>query len=100
MPIRKPYINELVRKIIGGIVSLNSHLQEIVGKRITHVITNTGGNIGTQVFFVFDDDTTMEFYGDIQNTKGLNCRNFEETVEYANGFSGTLTVYGIGTKNN
>ena len=88
----------LVREVIGGIVSLNSHLQEIVGKRIANVITNTGGNVGSQVFFVFDDDTTMEFYGDIQNTKGLDRRNLEETVKYANGFSGTQSVYEIGTK--
>lgn len=74
-------------------MSLNSHLQEIVGKRITHIITNTVGNIGSQVFFVFDDGTTMEFYGDINNTKGLDYHNFEEAVRYANGFSGKLSVY-------
>lgn len=54
-------------------MSLNSHLNDIIGKKISRVITykNEGGSPKSQVHLVFDDGTSFEFYGDIQNTKGL-----------------------------
>lgn len=75
-------------------MSLNSHVGEIIGKRISHVITNQRTEkLYCQLFLVFDDGTNMEFYGDIQNTKGICLSDFDTALSYAKGFSGEIKVY-------
>lgn len=75
-------------------MSLNSHIGEIVGKRISHVITNQRTDkLYGQIFLVFDDGSNMEFYGDIQNSKGLCRTDFDGALSYAKGFSGEIKIY-------
>jgi hypothetical protein len=54
-------------------MGLNSHLQEIVGKTIQHVVVKKGEAYPqSQLFLVFSDGSSMEFYGsDMNNERGV-----------------------------
>jgi len=53
-------------------MSLNSHLQELVGRRIVGVVAmEAAGRPSHKVHLVLDDGSYFEFYGqDINNAKG------------------------------
>ncbi|MCK4846993.1 MAG: hypothetical protein KAS88_04915 [Deltaproteobacteria bacterium] len=66
-------------------MSLNSHLEDILGKNIVGVLAKKGDTTPlNQVFFFFDDGTYFEFYGaDIQNAKGLVSESIEEVRRFS-----------------
>jgi hypothetical protein len=75
-------------------MGINSELQEIIGKKITHVITTENGIPPIQLFLVFEDGTSMEFYGrDLQNAKNMRPWDFDQTLKYAQGSGGSVTIY-------
>lgn len=65
-------------------MSLNSHLESILGKKVVGVITKErNGSPVYQVFIIFDDNTYFEFSGnDIHNGKGLRRGGIEEIKNY------------------
>jgi len=74
-------------------MSINAYLQEIIGKRIAHIITNEGGS-PQQIFLVFDDHTSMEFYGDdLNNSKGVRKCGYEEAINSAKRCNGHIKTY-------
>lgn len=79
---------------------MNKHIEGIVGKRISHVITSESSTYpNKQLFLVFDDDTSIELYGeDINNSKGLRNTDFSGTLECVKLNQGTITVYPTGNE--
>jgi len=74
-------------------MSLNGHLFDVIGKKIAHVITSEQSFSAKKIFLVFEDNTSMEFYGDIQNAKGLSKGTYDETLRYAKLFGGVIKEY-------
>jgi hypothetical protein len=66
---------------------MKDEASQIVGKRIIGVIiknTKTGRPPNSQLFLVFDDHTSFEFYSDapIKPTGGIDKMSFREVYNY------------------
>jgi hypothetical protein len=65
-------------------MSLNKYLAEMIGKTIQHVVVKKGDSYPEkQLFLVFTDGTSMEFFGsDVNNAKGLWPHGLESVRLY------------------
>lgn len=76
---------------------MNPQIRQIVGKTIASVIVSdmNAGGPPTQVFLIFDDDTSYELYGDIYATSGLRDGGEAAVLKYAANFKGRITQFGV-----
>lgn len=62
-------------------MSLNPHLEEMLGKTISAVVAKGGSR--QLLFLVFSDGTYMELYGtDVHNANGVRSGGLQDALNY------------------
>jgi hypothetical protein len=70
-------------------------LQKVVGKTIRSIVFRSGRNVNpeTQLFFIFEDGTYFEFYGqDINYVRSLSDGDVTKAIDYARRFSTEILI--------
>jgi hypothetical protein len=69
-------------------------LKQIVGKTITGIVLRESEGPGPryQLFMIFNDNTYLEFYGEMGWSNRLEIGDLETVKQYAARFSGNLVV--------
>ena len=74
---------------------MQNAIRSILGKRIQSIVASEHNqhSPSSQIFFIFDDHTVYELYGNISSTSGLSSGGVEGAISYARMFEGKITVY-------
>lgn len=74
---------------------MKNGVSEIPGKTISAVVVGSANRPPrNQVILVFDDGTSIEFYGDAFTcTSGLDCHDLEKAIAYVEEMGGVDVVY-------
>jgi hypothetical protein len=75
-------------------------IEGIIEKKIKSVVVSECNRCGppSQVFLVFDDNTYIEFYGEIGCAGGPASGSENTALTYASKAAGTITIYGQSTE--